>query len=57
MSIVDRIKLTVYQLYSLGVVILVDSDLCCGFREAVGGGIKSLKAVKLEGMCISTVSC
>lgn len=24
----------------LGVVILVDSDLCCGFREVVGGGIK-----------------
>lgn len=33
----------------LGGVILVDSELFCGFGEAVGGGTRSLRAVKLKG--------
>lgn len=39
----------------LGVVILVDNDLGGGFREEVGGSIRSLKAVKLKVTCVFPV--
>lgn len=41
----------------LCIVILVNNDLGCGFREEVGGAIRSLKAVKLKVMCIPSRSC
>lgn len=41
----------------LGVVILVNEDLSCGFREEVGGGVRSLEAVKMKVTCIYSSSC